>query len=206
MLSQFKSSFDRLGQHPLFTATIIWKCVVAEHSGDSLRMWKNVAAMNRRLNGFVPENYYTTGEGRKGTAHDAFEWASERVDTLEKLEGAPRQIDYLRETKVAQSLALEQNFFLEILNKQGMMMKRVSRELESEAKAAEESRQAAIADIHAALINVDTDNEAQIGHVHRNQADINTMSQMVSATEQPLIVETNRDYSCFTSWLLRKGD
>lgn len=153
-----------------------------EHSGDSLRMWKDVAGMNRRLNGFVPENYYTTGEGRKGPSHDSFQWATERVDSLDRMSDGekPRKIDYLRETKVAQSLALEQSFFLEILVKQGLMMRRVLRELDNEARTAIDEKRWSIEDTRAALSDVEMDNEAQIGHVKRNQADITTMSQMVS--------------------------
>ena len=145
-------------------------------------MWKDVAGMNRRLNGFVPENYYTTGEGRKGPSHDSFQWATERVDSLDRIPDSekPKNIDYLRETKVAQSLALEQSFFLEITVKQGMMMRRVLRELDNEARTALEEKRWSIEDIRASLSDVEMDNEAQIGHVKRNQADITTMSQMVS--------------------------
>lgn len=145
-------------------------------------MWKDVAGMNRRLNGFVPENYYTTGEGKEGPSHDSFQWATERVDSLDRMSDGekPKKIDYLRETKVAQSLALEQSFFLEILVKQGMMMRRVLHELDNESRTALDDKRWSIKDTRAALSDAEMDNEAQIGHVKRNQADINTMSQMVS--------------------------
>lgn len=161
---------------------MLWKAVVMEHSSDSLRMWKDVAGMNRRLNGFVPENYYTTGEGRNGPSHDSLQWAAERIDSLDHMSNGekPKKINYLREIKFAQSLALEQSFFLEILVKQGTMMRRVLCELDNEARTALDEKRWSIEDARAALSDVEMDNEAQIGHVKRKQADITTMSQMVS--------------------------